>query len=231
MTLTVRQTLARASSGWRFRASRIRRRYENVWQPRDWRRRLAFKSPRVPRWPGSGEVRERRSDIGQLCWGEIHARSSEATETVAPYCTAMHAPYPLSRGVARWCVSILKTSPNAATTDLFPALDIPDLEDTTGWKFQNLSSWWGPPYAADLKDPAVRVKFIKERIARFPDPFRTAWLAVSDDAELPIYSGQQWAPTMTWDNYGGKVTLAGDAAHSMLPREYSMPAFGSECNS
>lgn len=46
-----------------------------------------------------------------------------------------------------------------------------------------------------------------------------------DHAFIPIYSGQQWPPVredstddgIKWDNHGGMVTLAGDAAHSMLP--------------
>ena len=44
-------------------------------------------------------------------------------------------------------------------------------------------------------------------------------MAVAEDEIMPVYPGHQWAPTMTWNNYDGKVTIAGDAAHSMLPRE------------
>lgn len=44
-------------------------------------------------------------------------------------------------------------------------------------------------------------------------------------AFIPVYSGQQWPPVtddgnddgIKWDNHDGLVTLAGDAAHSMLP--------------
>lgn len=46
-----------------------------------------------------------------------------------------------------------------------------------------------------------------------------------DHAFIPVYSGQQWPPVtedstddgIKWDNHNGLVTLAGDAAHSMLP--------------
>ncbi|KAF2170151.1 hypothetical protein M409DRAFT_19757 [Zasmidium cellare ATCC 36951] len=100
---------------------------------------------------------------------------------------------------------------------LLAVLDTPDSKDSKEWKFQHYTSWWGPPYAKDLEDPAVRTKFFKERMARWCEPFRTAGVAVSDDAVIPIFPGRQWAPTMEWDNSGGKVTLAGDAAHSMLP--------------
>ncbi|KAK4543969.1 hypothetical protein LTR36_004743 [Oleoguttula mirabilis] len=99
------------------------------------------------------------------------------------------------------------------------SLDIPDPEVTTEWLFQVYTSWWGPPFAADLQEPAARLAFVKGRMSQFCEPYRTAFTAISDDALLPIYAGQQWAPptAAAWDNRGGKVTLAGDAAHSMLP--------------
>lgn len=52
------------------------------------------------------------------------------------------------------------------------------------------------------------------------EPFRTAGVALPEDEILPIYQSQQWAP-IQWDNHHGTVTLVGDAAHSMLPRESS----------
>jgi hypothetical protein len=56
-------------------------------------------------------------------------------------------------------------------------------------------------------------------VSSFCEPFRTGGLKLADGEVVPVYPGQQWAPTMAWDNYGGKVTLAGDAAHSMVPRK------------
>lgn len=55
-------------------------------------------------------------------------------------------------------------------------------------------------------------------------PFRTAGVALPEDEILPIDQSPQWAPT-EWDNCRGTVTLAGDAAHSMLPRELSILLF------
>jgi 2-polyprenyl-6-methoxyphenol hydroxylase-like FAD-dependent oxidoreductase len=43
---------------------------------------------------------------------------------------------------------------------------------------------------------------------------------MSEQSNIPVDYGQQWAPDMPWDNYKGAVTLAGDAAHSMLPRRF-----------
>jgi len=42
--------------------------------------------------------------------------------------------------------------------------------------------------------------------------------ALPDDTVIPADSGQKWSPIL-WDNRGGTVTIAGDAAHSMLPSE------------
>jgi len=65
----------------------------------------------------------------------------------------------------------------------------------------------------------MRMEFYRSWVSTMCEPFRTAGLKLAEDEVIPIYSGQQWAPTMEWDNKGGKFTLAGDAAHSMLPRK------------
>ncbi|KAF7197724.1 FAD-dependent monooxygenase cctM [Pseudocercospora fuligena] len=84
--------------------------------------------------------------------------------------------------------------------------------------FQNYTSWWGPPYAEDLQDRTVRLKFYKERLSHFCEPFKTGASVVNEGTEIPVFAGAQWAPPKEgWDNHGGRVTLVGDAAHSMLP--------------
>ncbi|KAK5741894.1 hypothetical protein LTR17_003642 [Elasticomyces elasticus] len=93
----------------------------------------------------------------------------------------------------------LSIHPTKQMGALLAALDIPDDNDPRSGR------------------PAVRLKHVKESMSQFPEPFRTGWLALGDDTVLPIYPGQQWAPTDPWDNRDGRVTVAGDAAHSMLP--------------
>ncbi|QKX59694.1 uncharacterized protein TRUGW13939_06834 [Talaromyces rugulosus] len=96
------------------------------------------------------------------------------------------------------------------------ALDCSNLEKPEEWKFQIQHSWWGAPRISELNDPKKRLQFYKGRCSKLCEPFRTAALALSDDIVLSIDQSRQWAP-IKWDNRGGRVTLAGDAAHSMLP--------------
>lgn len=65
----------------------------------------------------------------------------------------------------------------------------------------------------------MRLNFYRSWVSTFCEPFRTGGFKLTDGAIVPVFAGQQWAPTMAWDNYGGRVTIAGDAAHSMVPRK------------
>ncbi|ETS87347.1 hypothetical protein PFICI_01175 [Pestalotiopsis fici W106-1] len=134
---------------------------------------------------------------------------------------------------------ILKLSfhPELPGTTLLAALDTSS-PDPSDWKFQNYTSWWGSPSAHELRDPKVRLDFYRDHMSKFCEPFRSAALGgvvsdmtngseaageagetVESEVVLPIYAGQQWSPLTprTWDNHNGRATLAGDAAHSMLP--------------
>jgi hypothetical protein len=50
------------------------------------------------------------------------------------------------------------------------------------------------------------------------EPFRSAVLWMPDDTKITYDKMAYWVP-IPWDNYDGRVTLAGDAAHPMTPRE------------
>ena len=60
--------------------------------------------------------------------------------------------------------------------------------------------------------------FYRSFVSSFCELFRTTALKIAEKEAVPVYPGQQRGSIMAWDNYGGKITLAGDAAHSMLPR-------------
>lgn len=97
-------------------------------------------------------------------------------------------------------------------------LEATDAERPETWAFQAHHSWWGPPLAAELSTPEARTRFFRQRFGRLCEPFRTSILTLGEDAMLPLDPGQEWSP-VPWDNRHGQITLAGDAAHSMLPRK------------
>lgn len=93
---------------------------------------------------------------------------------------------------------------------------MPDPEKPETWKYQNIMGWQGPPYKEDLQDASARIKHFKERGAQYAEPWRTAALSVSDDTIIPVDRGQYLMPQRRVDG-DRRITLAGDAAHPMLP--------------
>ena len=61
---------------------------------------------------------------------------------------------------------------------------------------------------------------MKRLAAGWVEPFRSIVLDIPEDAETKVISLEDWLPPTRkvdmWDNMGGKVTLAGDAAHAMV---------------
>lgn len=101
---------------------------------------------------------------------------------------------------------------------LVAVVDASDKEHPENWKFQVYYGWKGRPYAADFKTEQDRLHFFRQNVSRFCEPWRTAVLALPEDEIIPVDPGAQFSP-YHWDNRSGRVTLAGDAAHSMLPRK------------
>ncbi|KAJ9608059.1 hypothetical protein H2200_007047 [Cladophialophora chaetospira] len=101
-------------------------------------------------------------------------------------------------------------------TGLLAVIDASDKQQPENWKFQVYCSWKGPPFASDFNTLQERLHFFQDRLSRFCEPWRTAGLALKADEVVHVDSGAQFAP-YPWNNKDGKVTLAGDAAHAMLP--------------
>ncbi|KAF7511915.1 hypothetical protein GJ744_003148 [Endocarpon pusillum] len=106
--------------------------------------------------------------------------------------------------------------PEHGNVYLLAILEVEDPDKPEDWKYQSAITWKGPPSVEDLEDPRDRVKYVKKIAAEYADPWRTAGTAISDDAVLPLNRGTYWMPK-DWDNRDGTITLAGDAAHPMLP--------------
>ena len=60
------------------------------------------------------------------------------------------------------------------------------------------------------------IDILKENTRTFCDPFKSAVEGIPPGSPCFVRELSYWKP-VPWDNHAGKVTLAGDAAHSMLP--------------
>ena len=103
--------------------------------------------------------------------------------------------------------------PDQNTWYMIANLDISDPNRPETWSFQHFMNLWTdkePP-----RDPKERLRHFKQLAATHAEPFRSAALAVDDNTFVPYDRLKYWAKPILWDNFQGKVTLAGDAAHPM----------------
>jgi 2-polyprenyl-6-methoxyphenol hydroxylase-like FAD-dependent oxidoreductase len=110
--------------------------------------------------------------------------------------------------------------PDVQVGGLVATLDVPTRNSLPEeWKFQIYSGWKGEPRKADLNTNKKAMAHFKRIFEQIAEPFCSVGKALTEDHTLPVDDGWNFKPTgdFGWDNHGGKVTLAGDAAHSMLP--------------
>ena len=95
-------------------------------------------------------------------------------------------------------------------------LDVPRPNDPASWVFQVLVSWKGAPTSGDLPTKHERTEWLREKAEEYVDPWRSALRALPAKASFDIESAKFWRP-MDWSSspLAGRVTLAGDAAHSV----------------
>ena len=100
-------------------------------------------------------------------------------------------------------------------------LDKPDLERPETWIFYILASW---PITTkeDEENTGDRLQRLRDRMDDWAEPFKSAVAWVPDGTEIKPDQLKIWIPS-EWDNRGGQVTIAGDAAHAMTFREYHQP--------
>ncbi|ATY65727.1 FAD dependent oxidoreductase [Cordyceps militaris] len=100
-------------------------------------------------------------------------------------------------------------------------LDSPEINGTRGtaretYRFQVIQSWLAktPEDEVPAAD-ADRIAVMKRRADEFHPTLRDVVRRLTvEDAEVTEILLQDW-PCQPWDNRGGRVTLAGDAAHAM----------------
>jgi 2-polyprenyl-6-methoxyphenol hydroxylase-like FAD-dependent oxidoreductase len=70
-----------------------------------------------------------------------------------------------------------------------------------------------------VDSPELRFELVKKLGPAFIKPFRQVIDWMGDDTYISPDCYGTWE-TKKWDHKGGKVILAGDAAHAMTPRKY-----------
>ncbi|KAF2101265.1 FAD/NAD(P)-binding domain-containing protein [Rhizodiscina lignyota] len=140
-----------------------------------------------------------------------------ADQEVMPY-AFMNFPFTLPAEKAVWLDKEMNPNVDASAhpknmyIGLF-LLDKPIQEKPETWIFYLLTTW---PLTTreDFENTENRLERLRARMDGWADPYKSVVEWLPDD--IPIGKDQLriWH-TKPWDNHGGKVTLAGDAAHSM----------------
>lgn len=87
-----------------------------------------------------------------------------------------------------------------------------DPNDRSTWTTFWVKIWRGE--AVDLKGREA-LNYIKEDTASLRDVFQSAIDWTPEGSHVSVNEMKYWTP-VPWNNHGGRVTLAGDAAHPML---------------
>ena len=97
--------------------------------------------------------------------------------------------------------------------------DASDADHPETWVFMHYISYPEPREYENKKTPAEHVAHQKAMAAHFADPWKSSFEWMPDDSTTAWYGKlNHWDPALPeheWDNAGGLVTLAGDAAHPM----------------
>lgn len=94
-----------------------------------------------------------------------------------------------------------------------------DSNHPENWEFSQYISFFEPREFEDKKTLAEHVADLKVMAAQFAEPWKSAFEWIPDDITTAWYTKlSHWDPALPehkWDNQGGLITLAGDAAHPM----------------
>ena len=95
--------------------------------------------------------------------------------------------------------------------------DVPDSSKPESWEFQVMPSWLGD------RDPGLtdadRLAKLKELAIGLAEPWSNALKWIPEGTPVADNAVSCWV-TSNWDSQGGRITLAGDAAHPLPPRNH-----------
>lgn len=138
-----------------------------------------------------------------------------AEQEVLPY-AFMNFPFTLPADKAVWLDEVMNPNvdvagqPKNMYMGLF-MLDKPDLKRPETWIFYILTTW---PLETkeDYENTENRLQRLRAHMDGWADPHKSVVGALPDDIPIGKDQLRGWH-TKPWDNHGGRVTLAGDAAH------------------
>ncbi|KAI8167194.1 FAD-dependent monooxygenase cctM [Colletotrichum sp. SAR 10_65] len=112
-------------------------------------------------------------------------------------------------------IANMAVHPDQDTLFFLAVADVPDPEDPETWEFQVALSLWSTEDPPETNED--RMKYFKKLAEPYCEPYRSAALWVPDDTYIPRDKYAEWKRIAPWKNFGGRVTVAGDAAHPMCP--------------
>ncbi|KAF2112392.1 hypothetical protein BDV96DRAFT_497886 [Lophiotrema nucula] len=104
--------------------------------------------------------------------------------------------------------------PEQQTSFLIAMADVEDPTKPDTWVFLINFAIWGVEQPAGNTD---RLKLVKKYAANYCEPFKSAAKWIPDNTWVPPDVFKVWTHPVKWNNHGGRITLAGDAAHPLPP--------------
>ena len=145
-----------------------------------------------------------------------------ATQEVLPF-QFMNFSFSLPAEKALWLDKVMNhnvdvaTHPKSMYMGLF-MLDKPNVDKPETWIFYLLVTW---PIETkeDEANTDNRMERLRAKMAGWADPYKSVVEWLPDDQEIKRDQLRIWH-TKPWDSRGGRVTLAGDAAHRLVRKEF-----------